>query len=121
MDSSKGVMASFLGCMVLITYRDFKKPDSSWPLGPVPPPYRFTWCAVIFGILSLVGDMFSERVATTVATGVLIGTLFEVITGSSASSGLLSQAPGYSDTHNPINNGMTGSSAIGAIGGSEQV
>jgi hypothetical protein len=106
---NRGVMASFLGCLILITYRDFKTPDSSWPLGPVPPPYRFTWSAVVFGILAIVSDVFSPRIATVVAVGVLMGVLYQVLTGASASAGLKSVAPGYSDTHNPINNGATGS------------
>jgi hypothetical protein len=117
--TNKGVMASFMACLILVTYRDFKKPDSSWPLGPVPPPYRYTWTAVVFGLLAMVSDLFSPKIATVIAVGVLTGLLYEVLTGTSASAGLLSQAPGYSDTHNPINNGSpTGSTSTAS--GTEQ-
>lgn len=114
--TNRGVMASFMACLILITYRDFKKPDSSWPLGPVPPPYRYTWTAVVFGILALASDMFSPKIATVVAVGVVIGLLMEVLTGTSASAGLASLAPGYSDTHNPINNGAPTGSTSAATG-----
>jgi len=115
-------MASFIACLVLITYRDFKTPDSSWPLGPVPPPYRFTWAAVVFGILTIVSDMFSPKIATVVAIGVVIGLLFQVTTNpTGATAGLMSQAPGSTDRQNPINNGATGSSALGSSGGVQQV
>lgn len=92
---NKGVIASFIGVLILITYRDFKHPDSSWPLGPVPPPYRYTWSAVVFGIIALVSDLWSPRIATVVASGVLIGVLYTVVTGQSALGGLKSNAPSY--------------------------
>lgn len=119
---NKGVMASFIGCLILITYRDFKTPDSSWPLGPVPPPYRFTWAAVVFGILALVSDIFSSKVATVVAVGVLLGTLYAVIVNpTSATAGLSAIAPSYTDTHNPINNGMPRGTTSTSTGGVTQV
>jgi len=122
MNSGKGVMASFIACLMLITYRDFKTPDSSWPLGPVPPPYRYAWAAVVFGILALVSDMFSPKIATVVAIGVVIGLLFQVTTNpTGGTAGLLSLAPGSTDKQNPINNGATGSSALGTTGGVQQV
>lgn len=123
MNSGKGVLASFFGCLILITYRDFKTPDSSWPLGPVPPPYRYTWAAVVFGILALVSDTVSPRIATVVAVGVLMGTLYDVIVNpSAATAGLKSIAPSYSDTHNPINNGMPqGSTSTATPGNAQQI
>lgn len=122
MNTGKGVMASFIACLVLITYRDFKTPDSAWPLGPVPPPYRFTWAAVVFGILAIVSDMFSPKIATVVSIGVVIGLLFQVVTNpTGGTAGLLSLAPGATDKRNPINNGTTGSSALGNSSGVQQV
>lgn len=120
--NNRAVMASFLGVLILITYRDFKTPDSNWPLGPVPPPYRFTWAAVVFGMIALASDMFSPRTATVVAVGVFIGTLYDVIVNpAGAAAGLNAIAPSYSDTHNPINNGMpTGSTSTSTPGGIQQ-
>lgn len=105
------VMASFLGCLALITYRDFKHPDSTWPLGPVPPPYRFTWAAVVFAIISLVSDLVNPRVASVVAGGVLLGTAYDVITGQSALAGLKSNAPNAKSEKNQ--SGATGTTAMG--------
>jgi len=114
---NKAVLGSFIGVLALITYRDFMHPDSSWPLGPVPPPYRYTYSAVVFGMLALVSDIWSEKVATVVAVGVLVGTLYAVISGKSATAGLQSNAPGYSSggtaQANPATNGTTGSTTAG--------
>jgi hypothetical protein len=113
---NKAVLGSFIGVLVLITYRDFKHPDSTWPLGPVPPPYRYTYSAVIFGMLALVSDIWSEQIATVVAVGVLVGTLYAVISGKSATGGLQSNAPGYSSgtaNASPASNGTTGSTTAG--------
>lgn len=90
---NKAVLGSFLAVLALITYRDFRHPDPTWPLGPVPPPYRYTYAAVIFGILGFVSDIWSEQVATVVASGVLIGTIYAVVSGKSATAGLTSNAP----------------------------
>ena len=103
---NKAVLGSFIGVLALITYRDFRHPDSSWPLGPVPPPYRYTYAAVVFGMLALVSDIWSDKIATVVAVGVLVGTLYAVISGKSATSGLQSNAPGYASS--PVGQGNTG-------------
>lgn len=117
---NKAVLACFMGVIALITYRDFKKPDSSWPLGPVPPPYRYTYSAVVFGIIAMVSDIWSEKIATVVASGVLIGVMYSVVSGQSASAGLKSLAPTSSSTADQSSsNGTTGSTAIG--GGAVQV
>lgn len=114
---NRAVLACFLGVLALITYRDFKKPDSSWPLGPVPPPYRYTYSAVVFGIIAMVSDIWSERIATVVASGVLIGVLYSVVSGQSASAGLKSLAPSSSSTTDQSSNstGATGSTAVGGV------
>lgn len=96
MDSDRAVLASFIGVLALIVYRDFKQPDSSWPLGPVPPPYRFTYAGVVFGLLFLLADLWSPRVAGVIGIGVLIGTAFSVTSGQSSVGGLKSNAPTYS-------------------------
>jgi hypothetical protein len=111
--TERTVIACFLGTIAFIIYRDFKTPDSSWPLGPVPPPYRFTYAGVIFGILLLVSDMLSPKVAGVVAIGVLVGTAYTVLSGKSATAGLKSNAPGYkaggTASANPVSNGVVGS------------
>lgn len=114
---NRAVMSSFIGVLALITYRDFRHPDPSWPLGPVPPPYRFTYAAVVFGILAMVSDIWSPRLASVVAVGVLIGTLYAIISGQSASAGLKANAPGYAKNGvaqaRPATNNATGSTPAG--------
>lgn len=109
--TEKTVIGCFFGTLAFIIYRDFKHPDSSWPLGPVPPPYRFTYSAVVFGILLIVADTISEKIAGVVAIGVLIGVATSVFTGQSATGGLKSNAPnmkaGGTASANPA--GVTGS------------
>ena len=117
MDSDKAVVGCFIGVLALIVYRDFKQPDDNWPLGPVPPPYRFTYAGVIFGILFMVADIWSTKIAGVVALGVLIGTMFSVTSGQSSVAGLKSNAPGYkaggTASANPAaNNGKTGSTSV---------
>lgn len=126
MDSDKTVLGCMIGVLSLIVYRDFKKPDSSWPLGPVPPPYRFFYAGVIFGILFMVADIWSPRIAGVVALGVLIGTMYSVTSGKSAAGGLKSNAPGYKGggvaSANPAaSNGIAGTTPTGNSGGSMQV
>jgi hypothetical protein len=111
--TEKTVIGCFLGTIAFILYRDFKTPDPAWPLGPVPPPYRFTYAGVIFGILLIVADVVSPKVAGVVAIGVLIGTATTVFTKQSAAGGLKSNAPGYkaggTASANPVaNNGVKG-------------
>jgi hypothetical protein len=118
--TERTVVACFLGTIAFILYRDFKNPDPNWPLGPVPPPYRFTFAGVIFGILLIVSDMISPKVAGVVAIGVLMGTAVSVFTGQSATAGLKSNAPGYkaggTASANPVGNGVTGSTpATGGV------
>jgi hypothetical protein len=113
---NRAVLASFIGVIALITYRDFRHPDSSWPLGPVPPPYRFTYATVVFAIITLVGNIWSEKIATVVASGVLIGVLYTVINGTDASMGLKSQAP----ENPPASGGATGSTPVSGGSGTIQ-
>lgn len=112
MDSDRAVLGCFIGVLALIVYRDFRQPDPNWPLGPVPPPYRFTYAGVIFGILFLVADIWSTKIAGVVALGVLIGTMFSVTSGASSKGGLKSNAPGYkaggTASANPAANKGTG-------------
>lgn len=119
--TDRTVLGCFIGVLALIVYRDFRHPDKSWPLGPVPPPYRFTYAGVIFGILFLVADIWSPRIAGVVALGVLIGTMYSVTSGQSASGGLKSNAPGYKAgrvaSANPAaNTGITGTTPAGNSG-----
>lgn len=108
---NKAVLGSFVAVLALITYRDFRHPDPTWPLGPVPPPYRYAYAAVVFGIIGFVSDIWSEQVATVVASGVLIGTIYAVISGKSAVAGLASNAP-KTETQKPPT-GPTGSTTSG--------
>ncbi len=110
--NERTVVACFLGTLAFIVYRDFKNPDPSWPLGPVPPPYRLTYAGVVFGILLIVSDMFSPKIAGVVSIGVLVGTAFTVFRGDSASAGLKSKAPATKTASaNPSASGLTGSTA----------
>jgi len=116
--TSRTVLGCMIGVLALIMYRDFKQPDKNWPLGPVPPPYRFTYMGVVFGLLFLVSDIWSEKIAGVVALGVLIGTAFSVTSGQSSTGGLKSNAPGYkaggTASANPAaSNGLIGSTPTG--------
>lgn len=110
---NKAVLGSFIGVLALITYRDFRHPDPKWPLGPVPPPYRFTYAGVVFGLLVLVSDIWSEQIATVIAVGVLVGTLYSVVSGASATAGLQANAPGYQTGGTVQATPATGSTPIG--------
>ena len=93
MSSKKGVLAAWLGVVALITYQSFKNPDPNWPLGPVPPPFRYTWSAVVFGILLLVADFINPKIANVIAGGVLIGVFYMQFNGSGILGGKPSGAP----------------------------
>ncbi len=56
------ILGSFVGSVAIITWRDFKNPDSNWPL-PVPPPYRYVGAGVAFGLLALVADTLNDKIA----------------------------------------------------------
>lgn len=123
MDTDRTVLGCFIGVLALITYRDFKNPDQNWPLGPVPPPYRYTYAGVIFGILFMLSDIWSPRIAGVVSLGVLIGTMYTVTSGQSAVGGLKSNAPGYKTggtaSANPAVSG--GTTPVANSGGSMMV
>lgn len=101
--SDRVVMASFLGTCGIITYRDFKSPDANWPLGNVPPPYRYVWAGVAYGLLSIAGNLFGEqgqRVIDVIAGGLFLAIAFR-----------------YLQTGVP-SNGVTPNSGSGTSGGS---
>ena len=95
--SQNGVIAGFIGCCALITYRDYTQADPSWPLGPVPPPYRYVWTGVAFGILALVADFIDPRIADVIAGGLFMGLAFNVVTKTTSTAGL---APASADLAN---------------------
>lgn len=88
MAADKVVMASFAASIALITYRDFKQADSSWPLGKVPPPYRYTWAGVAFGICELLTSFMDPRIGEVIAGGLFLGLAFNVVTKAPSTSGL---------------------------------
>jgi hypothetical protein len=90
--ANRVVIGAFVGSIALITYRDFKQNDPSWPLGPVPPPYRYTWCAVVFGLCALISDLLNEKIGSVIAGGVFMGLAFNVVTKAPSTSGLASSA-----------------------------
>lgn len=93
-DSQKVVLAAFVGSCAVIAWRDFKTPVKDAPL-PAPPPYRFVWAAVAFGMLGLFGEMVSGKIADVLAGGLFIGLAFQTaqsaknpaISGSAKQSG----------------------------------
>lgn len=92
--SNKIVVTSFLGAVAVITYRDFKNPGSDWPLGSVPPPSRYAWAGVAFGICALIADMVNVKIGAVIAAGLFVGLLFNVVTGKPlASAGLTTPTP----------------------------
>lgn len=76
MNSNAVILGSFVGSCAIITWREFKNPDPSWPI-PIPPPYRYIGAGVAFGLLALVADTLSDRIASVIAVGLLIGLAFQ--------------------------------------------
>lgn len=76
MNADKVILGSFAGVVAVQTWNGFKNPDKSWPL-PVPPPYTYTGAAVLFAIVSGAAMIIDERVAATVAVGLLVAVLFK--------------------------------------------
>lgn len=117
MNGKGAIMAAFLGSCAVITWRDFKNPDSKWPL-PVPPPYRYIGAGVAFGLLSLVGDFFDERIATVIAIGLFIGLSFQTaqtITKNNSSAG--NTGHWWDQSVSPDDIQATGEGAGGPISG----
>lgn len=91
MESNKGVLAAFLGTLAIITYREYKSSDAAgWKIPYIPPPYVYTWGAVVFGLLALLADIVSPRIATVIAVGVMIGVLLPVLKNAPATGGATS-------------------------------
>lgn len=66
--------ANFIAASALITYRDVKNPDPTWPLGRVPPPYRYVAAGVVFGLLAGVGELFNiSEVTAVLGIGLVLG------------------------------------------------
>lgn len=78
------VIGAFVGSVVIITWRELKKPsDSNAPL-PAPSPYRYVDAGVAYGLLALVADFFSDTVAGTLAVGLFIGLAMQTAVGTSS-------------------------------------
>lgn len=118
-NSRTAILGSFVAACAIITWRDIKNPDSSWPL-PVPPPYRYAGAGVAFGLLGLVGAFFNEKLAGVLAVGLVIGLGFQTaqqgISNGGSSGGTPTNIPGNTGSgkilgHLPVNQG---GSAIGS-------
>jgi len=72
MNPRAAILGCFVGSVAIITYRDFMNPDAEWPL-PAPPPYRYVSAGIAFGLLALVADTLSDRIASVLAFGLLLG------------------------------------------------
>jgi hypothetical protein len=108
MNGHKVIIASFLASAAVITFRDFKQPDPTWPLGKVPPPYRYTWAAVAFGILAVGADLMNEKIPAVIAGGLFLGLVFNVVTKAPSTAGLASNAAAPTSKATPAaGNGTT--------------
>ncbi len=74
---------NFLIAASIITWRDIKHPDPKWPLGPVPPPYRYAMAALAFGLLAGVGQVFNaSRLTSILGVGLVMGLAFQTFQGA---------------------------------------
>ena len=77
---------NLLVSVAIITWRDVKHPDPSWPLGPVPPPYRYAMAATTFGILAIVGQLFNaSRLTSILGVGLVLGLMFQTFSSAATS------------------------------------
>jgi len=60
----------------MITWRDIKNPPAGDPL-PLPMPSRYVGATVAFGLLGLVGEMFTDKIPAVLAVGLLVGMGFQ--------------------------------------------
>lgn len=74
MNAKAAILGCFVGSCAIITWRDLG--NDQWPL-PAPPPFRYVGAGVAFGLLALVADTIDDRIAATIAFGLLIGLGFQ--------------------------------------------
>lgn len=77
MNGQRAIFASFLGCVAIITYREIKTPMEGVPLPGMPTPSRFVGAGVAFGLLGLVAEFLSDKIAAVLAIGLFIGLAFQ--------------------------------------------
>lgn len=85
MNGKAVILGSFVGSIAIISWREFKNPDSSWPI-PIPPPYRYIGAGVAYGLLALVADTLNDQIAGIIAVGLFIGLAFQTAQKSANSS-----------------------------------
>lgn len=91
--SDKIILGSYLGACAIITWRDFTHPDSNWPL-PAPPPYRYLWATVGFGLCYALALFTDDRIGEVLAGGLLLGLAFQTAATYKKSAGGPSGSPG---------------------------
>lgn len=101
MNTDKIMFSSFFAALALITWRGFTHKESDWPLAS-PPPYQYVGAGMTFGILYLVSPLISEKLAATLAVGLLLALAYKTIAPGTTSSG------GSSSTTSPAPPTTTG-------------
>lgn len=106
--SNKMVFGAYCTACAIITWRDFRNPDKNWPL-PAPPPYRYLWATVGFGLCYAIGLITDEKVAATLAVGLVFGLAFQTANSyKKGSSPNLGSSPATPSTpSSPSNQGGT--------------
>jgi hypothetical protein len=108
MNGQNIVLGSFIGAVCIITWRDFKNPDPAWPL-PVPPPYRYVGAGVAFGLLAIVADTLNDKIAGTIAFGLLIGLAYQTASNPTKNNSATGSVGGSL--------GSAGGGVVGGLGG----
>jgi hypothetical protein len=81
-NGQRAIFGAFLGCVAIITYREIKTPMEGVPLPGLPTPSRFVGAGVAFGMLGLVSEFLSEKIAAVLAIGLFIGLAFQTAQNS---------------------------------------
>lgn len=67
----RAILSCFFIVAALELWKWFKAPDPNSPL-PVPPPYVFTGLVIVFGGISLFGDLVNYRLAGAFALALTV-------------------------------------------------
>lgn len=78
MTMNRVIVASFLAVIAMQVYKDYENPTGT--LKPLPLPSHLVWTAVVFGILSVVADMFNPKIGEIIAGGVVMGMFYNTVT-----------------------------------------
>jgi hypothetical protein len=82
------IFASYVVVLAMITWREIKNPPSDNPIF-LPEPQRYVSATVAFGLLGLLGETLTDRLAGVLAIGLAVGMGMQQ---NSATSGIVEKA-----------------------------